>query len=854
MIPIRLKISGFLSYQQPVEVDFNELALACISGQNGAGKSSLLDAITWALFGQARRKDDTVINSRAEAAEVILDFDYENSRYRVQRSKPRNKSTILEFSIQDPAFGWRPLTEHSLRQTEERIIQTLRMDYETFTNASFFLQGKADQFAQQRPGDRKRILSNILGLEKWETYREEAAERRKQCEREIATLDGQIQEIDAELNQENERREKLAYLENELSHLAESRAQKENTLEMARLLNATLESQRQQVARLSSQLSAARQRISQHQDQLKERQDEEVRYQQQLTAEQEILQAYQHWQQLRQKLEQQETIAEQYRTLETNFGNHRNAIEAERSRLEAEKNSLQQRKAEIIVQAEKLPAVAVQIEQLNGKLAQLNQLSNQRESFNEELREWATRKTEAETENRALRQEMTILKERIEQLKVASGAVCPLCGQPLSDSEREQHLITLEAEGKLKGDRYRINQAAIQQAEEQAGQIQRQVSELSKVDAEMRQTQASISDLQARSANIQQQVEAWENSFAPRLNELESILLDNRYAQNERRMAEEIQKQMLALGYNSTVHSQIRQEEQSSRRAEDQYRLLESARAALVPLQREIKNILQQIETGQADILTLNQEWEQASGRLQTDSANLPDLATLETDVYSLKSQENQLRLKIGSARQQVDVLDTQRAKKSDYSAKRAEFQAQTARLKLLEKAFGKDGVPALLIEQALPEIEAQANEFLDRLSNGAMSITFATQRDYRDRSREDKKETLDILISDASGPREYELFSGGEAFRVNFAIRLALSRVLAKRAGARLQTLVIDEGFGSQDSDGRQRLIEAINLVQADFARILVITHLEELKDAFPARIEVEKTAAGSRVRVLTS
>jgi exonuclease SbcC len=95
-------------------------------------------------------------------------------------------------------------------------------------------------------------------------------------------------------------------------------------------------------------------------------------------------------------------------------------------------------------------------------------------------------------------------------------------------------------------------------------------------------------------------------------------------------------------------------------------------------------------------------------------------------------------------------------------------------------------------------------------------------------------------------------MFSGGEAFRVNFAIRLALSRVLAQRAGARLQTLVIDEGFGSQDAIGRQRLVEAINMVQSDFARILVITHLEELKDAFPSRIEVEKASTGSVVHVI--
>jgi len=92
---------------------------------------------------------------------------------------------------------------------------------------------------------------------------------------------------------------------------------------------------------------------------------------------------------------------------------------------------------------------------------------------------------------------------------------------------------------------------------------------------------------------------------------------------------------------------------------------------------------------------------------------------------------------------------------------------------------------------------------------------------------------------------------SGGETFRVNFAVRLALSEVLAQRSGARLQTLVIDEGFGSQDTLGRQRLIEAINMVSQDFEKILVITHIDELKDAFPSRIEVEKTDRGSRVRV---
>ena len=157
-----------------------------------------------------------------------------------------------------------------------------------------------------------------------------------------------------------------------------------------------------------------------------------------------------------------------------------------------------------------------------------------------------------------------------------------------------------------------------------------------------------------------------------------------------------------------------------------------------------------------------------------------------------------------------------------------------------------------MLIEQALPEIETKANEILERLSGGAMSVRFVTQAEYKDKKREDMKETLDIRISDSAGTRDYEMYSGGEAFRVNFAIRLALSEVLAQRAGARLQTLVIDEGFGSQDALGRQRLVEAINLVRSDFAKILVITHIDELKEAFPNRIEVEKTAQGSVVTVI--
>jgi len=165
-----------------------------------------------------------------------------------------------------------------------------------------------------------------------------------------------------------------------------------------------------------------------------------------------------------------------------------------------------------------------------------------------------------------------------------------------------------------------------------------------------------------------------------------------------------------------------------------------------------------------------------------------------------------------------------------------------------LREAFGKRGVPAMIIEAAVPEIENKANELLRRMTAGRMNVRFETQRETQ---AGDVRETLDIKISDELGTRPYENYSGGEQFRVNFAIRIALSQLLARRAGAQLQTLIIDEGFGSQDAQGREKLVSAINSIADDFRLILVITHIDELKDAFPAQITVTKTGDGSQVEV---
>ncbi|MBK8418909.1 SMC family ATPase [Candidatus Villigracilis saccharophilus] len=259
MIPRHLRISGFLSYRDPADLDFNSFELACISGHNGAGKSSLLDALTWVLFGEARGKGMDVINLHKDvkAAEVALIFEYEGNVFRVQRTLPRGKSTVLEFQVQDKE-NWKPLTEKTTRDTQARIEQTLRLDYETFINASFFLQGKADQFTQKKASERKTVLGTILGLEVWDEFKDRTAERRKLIEREVDEIDGRIAEIDTELSEEDVRKSRLAELETTLKQLSSTRAVQESALENIRKNAALLAEQRKHIDTLAASLERVR--------------------------------------------------------------------------------------------------------------------------------------------------------------------------------------------------------------------------------------------------------------------------------------------------------------------------------------------------------------------------------------------------------------------------------------------------------------------------------------------------------------------------------------------------------------------------------------------------------------------
>ena len=168
---------------------------------------------------------------------------------------------------------------------------------------------------------------------------------------------------------------------------------------------------------------------------------------------------------------------------------------------------------------------------------------------------------------------------------------------------------------------------------------------------------------------------------------------------------------------------------------------------------------------------------------------------------------------------------------------------------KSLINAFSKQGIQSFIIENTLPEIEEEINNLLEELTNEKISISFAVQKETKSKTVID---TLDIIVNDSNINRKYETFSGGEKFRIDFACHVGLSRFLAKRANASIDLFILDENLGSQDETAKEIFVQYITKLNNYFKQILIITHINDIKEAFTNKILVKKDENGSHIEIL--
>jgi len=545
---------------------------------------------------------------------------------------------------------------------------------------------------------------------------------------------------------------------------------------------------------------------------------------------------------LSQKLAQLMGLQERERELEA-------AIAQAEKELLVQQQIAQQRIAELEGRAERIPALQAELGQVRDQLAALAEAEEARQAAQERLQQLAAEIAELRTRNEQLKSEMKLLREKIALLETAERAVCPLCGQQLSEDHRTELIEQFNAEGKAKGDQYRTHSARMCELEKEQGRLNQELSSLTRElqrQPQLQRQEAALAQQLAEAQRAEEQLLLQRQTLAL----AERQLTTQDYASEERAALARLRAEIRALGYDREIHEQARADVARLSEFEQRYQQLTKARERLEEERATLKRLRESQLRWQAVVADDRKRQKALAREIAALSEVESQLLSLEPQVDQLAAEERLARDRLAAARQKLAYCQQLARRRKECLKQEREAREAQSIYQELRTAFGKQGIQAMIIESAIPELEDEANALLARMTDGRMHIRFETQREKKTEKGE-LIETLDIYISDEMGTRNYNLYSGGEAFRINFAIRVALSKLLARRAGASLRTLVIDEGFGTQDAEGRARLIEAINAIKDDFARVLVITHIEELKDAFPVRIDVEKTPQGSQITI---
>ena len=998
MIPLSLRLRNFMSYGEHVPpLDFTPITTACLTGDNGHGKSALLDAITWALWGQTRAKSlDDIVRLGQEECEVEFVFDLEGDRYRVLRKRSlrtRSGLSALELHGFDPTTeSYRALSGNSIRETEAKIAQILHMNYDTFVNSVFILQGRADEFTTRRPGERKRILSEILGLSVFDELQARARIHHGSLEQEAKSIAERLHELQQQVARKADLAAAVDAHRNMLTGLQAELKEAQENLEHLQQRQSTLEVQRQRLQDVFRRLQQLRQEQDDLAPQLALHRQHLIAYEALLQQEQAITAAYQTLQQLRHQERVYSQQADEYAALNDKRTSLQHAVAAARQRLDIQLQNAAQRGMEIDAQRQACEALVQQepcivqayealqaARRRDAKMAQTLQqryvreqekgqmelnIQQKRHALELEQRSLLDRQEEYrqkeamlptwQEQSERLRQQLTDVEQRVLQLEDmrATGATltfqldhalpqqhealrteirdyegkhlllesaeahCPLCETALTDQERRRVMQKLELEIEQRAQRIRDLQDEREhlQAQQQElhltfEQLEQQIEQGKTLTHRLATAQSgleeatrahdrcaallqSLQDIDDRLAsgeyaredlahvqrlNLELEQLAYDPAAHEALREklsqlaaaetrqlhlqrakadlltlngqrqeltqqqavLRETLASNRFARTEQQELQEVAERLQRLDYQPEQHNLLRRQLQDQQNVERQYAQLETARQRLAETRLALQSLEDRHARSDAEIRTLEEDRQRIEREVQAFDAVRTDVASAEGAVRTLREREGETRLALGRSQSQYEACLQQEIELRAQQQQRQHVISERQLYDDLARMFGKNGIQAIMIENAIPELEEEANRILSRVSDNAMHVTLETQRDTRTGG---VAETLDIKISDDLGTRNYELFSGGEAFRINFALRIALSRMLARRAGARLRTLVIDEGFGTQDTQGLERLVEVIKAIQYDFAKIIIITHLRELKNAFETHIEVTK------------
>ncbi|MCL5875631.1 MAG: SMC family ATPase [Candidatus Dependentiae bacterium] len=903
MIPLKLQIKNFLSYGAEIQtIDFANYPLICFSGKNGHGKSALLDAITWAIWGQARKigatskADQGLLHLGQNSMMVIIDFVCNGITYRIRREYSNNFGkpyAILEFGVlQQDTGALVSLTDKTIRTTQDKIEKTLHLDFDTFINSAFLRQGQSNEFSKKSPKERKDIIASILGLNHYESIRKLAAEKIKQAVAEKTTLLAFKQKYEQELNALttvttnitlidqtlatlNHKEQQYTQGQQELEKKQLLLMQEQNGYELIRLKQEQLIKQEQEsLARLrgirSQWRSVRRQQknapdyaaLEKEKQQLSAQlQTKQTKIQLLLVLKEDYLRNKTALATIEQKLRLEHAQRLQQHQIQLNtLKNELTTAQQAYARMQALEASLLKEQSALM---EKNKQLVQELQATTGQLQKKVVLEKQFERRKEYYHRFIALGTSLQAELSALEQKQKLVHDD-------NDPSCPLCEQNLSASRKKFLKSKFSEEKQFIIHRIARLSSVVKKLKELLVENHAQLEASKKIEHHAAATQATAQEIENQLATIQKKITEYEEeliaitatgkhitaTIADEEKKAAALgIFDEKIVQNNSEygvLSQKINEQEQQTKDLSVFMQEQQHIHETMQRIELQLRDYQALKEQLhLQEQRlhEVNALINSVKQLRTEIVTLHKESEKYAHLEKSIQEVQNNMQQLRYNLQEISKEKNQAMAQKGSLEAQKTSLLQLETEYKEQQKKISELDQMIDDYTIIAQSTGKDGIQALLIEEAIPEIEQEANSLLGKLTDNQAHLSIESLRDLK---KGGTKETLDIKISDAVGIRPYELFSGGEAFRIDFALRIAISKLLARRAGTALQTLIIDEGFGSQDEDGLSHIMEAIYKIQEDFERIIVVSHLPSMKEQFPVHFVIEKGSQGSVVKVI--
>jgi exonuclease SbcC len=826
--------------------------IACISGDNGYGKTALLDAITWAIWGKARAKtQDELVNVARNTMFVELDFFAGESRYRVTRTYTKGRGASsgkselnLSIIIGNTVTS---LMANTIKETEEKIVNLLNMDYEIFINTSYLKQGDSNRFTSSRPTDRKKILADLLDL----SYYERLESASKQHSRQLQN--------DVEVQQSVIEHKSSAFQEKELilEKLETYKKESQNLLSEEQSLSKELEDLNQKRQTLLVEISNKKTMVDQIDTSEKDigmMLVQEMRWKKELgelkillSRSEEIQSTYKEYQDLRSEYGRSSTLISDFHKINAEKIVIEKTIAIETLKLESQISIKSNRiKTDLQPLVDGIPKLLREINLANTALQNLEIEFSETEHLLNKANAMSEKVTILQISNKTLLTQMSDSRNRFDMINHAE-ATCPLCLQSLSTGNKQHIRDGLQSEGKTSKIEYESNLKKIQALTDRKNEIitqnELQQTILVRKRTETEKIQYDLMNQLGKSEDSSIEL----SSLKLNLVQMEEELNSERFCSEELNRLKILDSKLKKLEDTEKNHSHLESKLESLSPYLELHAQLQGSRDRLLSVTQSVEDTKSIREARQLQTETWKLELVRIEEILTEEWDFDQKINLIQSKIKKVKGQSLNAVTMREQARYQIEQIVKA---EEDIKSMELEIFKTNEDVQLYEElasAFGRNGIQALMIERAVPMLENTAKELLARLSDNKMTIKLELKEGRIDRATGLPSEELNITISDEQGTRSYETFSGGETFRIDFAIRIAMSKLLASRSGSPLPILFIDEGFGSQDTIGQGRLIEVIQSISEDFEKIIVITHIDSMKENFDQQIEISKTEYGS-------